>query len=75
MTPPETSGSTSARHKYPNADKAKESDLKDIFMRIVEVLKQEIQNSLIEIEEKKIWKKSTNAFKKAKKIKKKTLNR
>lgn len=52
MTPSEISGSTSARHKYPNADKAKESDFKDIFMRIVEALKQEIQNSLIEIEEK-----------------------
>ena len=60
MTPLETSGSTIARFGHPHTDEAEEHDLKNNFMKMIEALKEEMKNSLKEIEKEtnKIWKKS-----------------
>ena len=50
--PPETSDSTVARPKHPNTDEAEENDIKNNFMKMIETLKEEMKNSLKEMEEK-----------------------
>ena len=43
---------TTARLEHPNTDEAKENDLKNNFRRMFEALKEEMRNSVIEMEEK-----------------------
>ena len=49
---PETSGSIARRHEYPNTDETKENDTEKNFMKMIEVLKEEMKNYLTEMEEK-----------------------
>ena len=51
MASPETSGSTTARTKHHNADKAEENYLKINFMKMIEALKEKMKNSLKEIKD------------------------
>lgn len=39
MTPPDPSGSTTARHEYPNLDEAEVNDFNNDFMKMVEAFK------------------------------------
>ena len=65
--PLEISGATTARPEHPNTDEVEENKLKNNFMMIIEVLKEEIKNSLKEMEKKtKNGKISTNPLKKTK---------
>ncbi|ERE70461.1 GTPase IMAP family member 3-like protein [Cricetulus griseus] len=52
MTPPESRESTPARHEHPNTEEAKESNLKNNFMQMIENLREEIRKSFREMEEK-----------------------
>ncbi|MGE9574270.1 hypothetical protein ACQP3C_24730, partial [Escherichia coli] len=52
MTPPETRNHTPARPEHPNSDEAEENDLKNIFMKMIEDLKEDMRKSLKEMEEK-----------------------
>ncbi|ERE67993.1 Transposase, L1 containing protein [Cricetulus griseus] len=52
MTPPETKNHTSARPEHHNADEAEENDLKNIFMKMIEDLKEDMRKSLKEMEER-----------------------
>ena len=51
MAPAETSGSTSARPKHHSVYEAEEKDLKSNFMNMIEALKEEMKNSLKELQE------------------------
>lgn len=62
--------STAGRPEYSNIAEAPEKDLKNSFMKIIEVLKEEMKKVLKEIKEKTNWKESTNLLKNAKKAKK-----
>ena len=62
--------STAGRPEYSNTAEAPEKDLKNSFMKIIEVLKEEMKKVLKEIKEKTNWKESTNLLKNAKKAKK-----
>ena len=58
MAPPEPSGPTTGRPEHPNPEEAEENNLKYNFMKMIETLKEEMKNSLKEMEEKtKNWKK------------------
>lgn len=46
MARPELSYPVTARHEYSNAAETKENDLKTNFIKIIEVLKEEMKNSL-----------------------------
>ncbi|ERE71958.1 GTPase IMAP family member 3-like protein [Cricetulus griseus] len=52
MTPPETRNHTPARPEHHNADEAEENDLKNIFMKLIKDLKEDIRKSLKEMKEK-----------------------
>ena len=52
MSPPEPSYRTAASPDYSNTTKAKENELKINFMKIIEVLKEEINKSLKENQRK-----------------------
>ena len=51
MTTPEISDSTPARPEHPNTDDAEEKDLKSNFIKMMEAFKEEINDSLKEMEE------------------------
>ena len=74
LVTPEPSGHSIGRFEHPNPEEAEENNFKCNFMRMMETFKEEMKNSLKEIEEKtnKNWKNSTNLSKKHKKAKKKT---
>ena len=48
----ETSGSKSARPEHPNTNEAEENDLKNNFMKMIEALKEDMKNSLKEVEDR-----------------------
>ena len=52
MAIPKTSGSTTAKLGHPNADETEEYHLKNNFMEMIEALKEEMKNSLKEMEER-----------------------
>ena len=52
MTAPESRDSTLARPEYPSTDEAEENGCKNNFMKMKEDLKENMGNSLKEIEEK-----------------------
>ncbi|ERE84502.1 putative transposase [Cricetulus griseus] len=52
MTPPEARKHTPATPEHHNADEAEENDLKNIFMKMIEDLKEGMGKSLKEMEEK-----------------------
>ncbi|ERE84607.1 putative transposase [Cricetulus griseus] len=52
MTSPETRDPTPARPEQHNANEAEENDLKNIFMKMIEGLKEDMRKSLKEMEEK-----------------------
>ncbi|KAL6089797.1 hypothetical protein STEG23_032990 [Scotinomys teguina] len=70
-------GLLAARPEYHNIEEREEIDLKNKFMKMIEAFKDEMKNSLKDIEKKinKNRKKSINPLKEAKKIKKKQLKR
>ena len=51
-TPVKPKEATIARLEQPNIDEAEENDLKNNFRRMFEILKEEMRNSLKEMEEK-----------------------
>ena len=51
MTSVKTSDPTTAWPEQPNIDEAEENDLKNNFRRMFETLKEEMRNSLKEVEE------------------------
>ena len=65
MTPTKISGSTTARLEHPKADETEENDLKNNLMKMIEAIKEEMKNSLKEIEEKanKILEESNKSLK------------
>ncbi|ERE82661.1 ferritin light chain 1-like protein [Cricetulus griseus] len=52
MTPPETRNHTPVRPQHHNADEPEENDLKNIFRKMIEELKEDLRKSLKEIEDK-----------------------
>ncbi|ERE85060.1 vomeronasal 2 receptor, 52 precursor [Cricetulus griseus] len=52
MTPPETRNNTPVRPEHHDADEPEENDIKSIFMKIIEDLKEDMRKSLKEMEEK-----------------------
>ena len=56
MLPPESSHPTKANPKYLNTVEAQENGIKINFMMIIEILKEEMKNSLKETKEKTIKK-------------------
>ena len=52
MITPEPSGNTTGRLDHPNLEEAEENDFKYNFMRMMEIFKQGIKNSLKEMQEK-----------------------
>lgn len=52
MVPPEISYAMTARHEYSNTAKAQETDFKNNFKKMIEVLKKGIKNSLKEVEKR-----------------------
>ncbi|CAH7019633.1 AABR07072562.1 [Phodopus roborovskii] len=52
MTPPESRDSTPTRSEHPKADEAEENDLKNIFIKMIEALKDDLRKPLKEMEEK-----------------------
>ncbi|ERE88684.1 putative transposase [Cricetulus griseus] len=52
MTPTKTMNHTPARPEHHNADEAEENDLTNIFMKMIEDLKEDMRKSLKEMEEK-----------------------
>ena len=52
MTPVKPKDPTTARHEKPNIDEAEENYLKNNFRRMFRTLKEEMRNSLKEMEEK-----------------------
>ena len=76
MATPEPSGPTKQSPEHPNAEEAEENNLKYNFMKMIETFKEEIKNSLKEMEKKtKNWKKSINLLKITKKNQDKTIKR
>lgn len=53
---------TAARPEHINPAKAQENDIKNSFVKIIELFKQETKESLKEIEEKTTQKKEINKF-------------
>lgn len=51
MAPSEPSNPTTARPEHSNTAKAQENDLKTDFMKMIEVLKEEMKKSLEEYQE------------------------
>ena len=49
---PEPNGPTTGRHEHPNPQKAEENDFKYNFMKMIQSLREEMKNSLKEMEEK-----------------------
>ena len=62
MVTPEPSGHTAGRLDHPNPGEAEENDFKHNFMKMMETFKEEMKNSLKEMEERqtKNWKKLIN---------------
>ena len=52
MTTPESSDSSTRRLEHPNPEEVEEIDFKCNLMKMMETLKQEVKNSLKEMEEK-----------------------
>ena len=52
ITPPETTGFTIAILELPNAEEAEANYLSNNFMKMIEALKEEINNSFKQMEEK-----------------------
>ena len=52
MITPEPSGHTTERLDHPNPEEAEENDFKCNFMKMMETFKEEMKNSLKEMEEK-----------------------
>ena len=52
MVTPEPSGYTTGRPDHPNPEETEENVLKYNFMKLIEILKDEMKNSLKEMEEK-----------------------
>ncbi|EGW02308.1 Putative transposase element L1Md-A101/L1Md-A102/L1Md-A2 [Cricetulus griseus] len=73
MTPPESRDSTLARPEHHNADEAEENILKNYFMKMIEALKEDMRQSLKEMEEKTNQKMQeiNKSLKKTRKAKKK----
>ena len=69
MAPPNPSGLTTRRPEHPNPEETEENDLPYNFIKMTEILKEEMKNSLKEMDEEtnKNWKKSLNLLKKPKK--------
>ena len=72
MLPLETSGSTATIPEHPNADDIEENYLKHNFMKMIEALREEMKNSLKEMDEKtsKKLEEISWSLKEVKKIKK-----
>lgn len=69
MVPPEPSGHTTGKCKYPNRGDAEEIDFKCNFMRMMKTFKEEVKNSLTEMAKNtnKNWMISRNILKEPKK--------
>jgi DNA anti-recombination protein RmuC len=52
LTTSEPSIHTTASHKHPNTHKKHDADLKSYFMKMIETIKEDINNSLKETQEK-----------------------
>ena len=52
MVTPELSGHTTGKLDHPNPEEAEENDFKCNFMKMMETFKEEVKNSLKEMEEK-----------------------
>ena len=52
MVTPETSDHITGRLDYPNSEEAEENNFKHNFMKMMETFKEEMKNSLKEMEEK-----------------------
>lgn len=48
----EASGSATTRPEYPNTNEPEENNLKNNFLKMIETLKEDIKNSIKEVEEK-----------------------
>ena len=53
MATPEPSGHTTGRFHHSNPEEAGENDFKHSFMKMMETFKEEMKNSLNEMEERK----------------------
>ena len=63
LVTPEPSGHSIGRFEHPNPEEAEENNFKCNFMRMMETFKEEMKNSLKEMQEntqKKNWKKKIN---------------